>query len=308
MRFRKLDLNLLAALEALLEERNVSAAARRLHLSQPAISAALGRLRRYFDDELFVQTKRGMVPTPKAEELRAPVHDALMLIRSRITTPADFDPATSERRFTVSASEYIFNVLLADVIARAAVDAPSVRFEVLAPDRQTADRFQAGEIDVAIGMGAGMPPNTCRRTLFSDEHAVVSWSEGAYARAISREDYLSAGHAVAIFGPEMEPPLTEVYFRQRRIGRRIEVELPAFSMLPRAVVGTDRIATMYRHHAVRYADTLPIRVHACPVDLPLVEEAAHWHPRRDDSGLQWLIRLAVVQARTLVSGRGGLSE
>src|SRR5687767_5141559 len=106
MRFERLDLNLLVALDVLIEERSVSVAANRLFLSQPALSGALNRLREYFNDELLVQSGRQMILTPKAEELRAPVREALMFIRSRITTPSDFDPATAQRKFILVASDY----------------------------------------------------------------------------------------------------------------------------------------------------------------------------------------------------------
>src|SRR4051812_4555036 len=104
MRFERLDLNLLVAFDALIEDRSVSMAAKRLFLSQPALSGALNRLRDFFGDELLVPSGRQMIPTPKAEELRGPVREALMLIRSRITTPSTFDPATADRLFSLAAS------------------------------------------------------------------------------------------------------------------------------------------------------------------------------------------------------------
>ncbi|MGD4540209.1 LysR family transcriptional regulator, partial [Xanthomonas citri pv. citri] len=107
MRFERLDLNLLVALDVLIAERSVSAAAKRLHLSQPAVSGALNRLREFFRDDLLVQVGRQMVLTPKADELADPVRDALLLIRTRITQPAGFDPATAEREFTIVASDYM---------------------------------------------------------------------------------------------------------------------------------------------------------------------------------------------------------
>jgi LysR family transcriptional regulator, nod-box dependent transcriptional activator len=106
MRFERLDLNLLVVLDELIQEKSVSAVARRLNLSQPAISGSLNRLREYFGDDLLVPSGRTMLLTPKAEELREPVRDALMLIRTRITTPTAFDPATAERRFVLTASDY----------------------------------------------------------------------------------------------------------------------------------------------------------------------------------------------------------
>src|ERR1700682_3675066 len=104
MRFDRLDLNLPVALDALVEDRSVSGAARRLHLSQPAVTGALQRLREFFDDELLVQHGRRMLLTPKAEELIAPVRRALLQIRSEITRPTGFDPMTVQRHFVIVAS------------------------------------------------------------------------------------------------------------------------------------------------------------------------------------------------------------
>ena len=111
MRFEGLDLNLLIALDAILEERSVMAASRRLHLSQPAMSAAVGRLRQYFHDEIFTISKRKLVPTPLAQSLEKPTRDILLRIRTNLISPPKFDPASSERRFRLVVSDYASIVL-----------------------------------------------------------------------------------------------------------------------------------------------------------------------------------------------------
>ena len=109
MRFEGLDLNLLVALDAILEERSVMGASRRLHLSQPAMSAAIGRLRQYFNDEIFTISKRKLVPTPLAQSLEKPTRDILLRIRTNLISPPKFDPANSERRFRLVVSDYFLN-------------------------------------------------------------------------------------------------------------------------------------------------------------------------------------------------------
>lgn len=118
MRFNHLDLNLLVALDVLLEEQNITRAAERLHMTQSATSGVLGRLRLYFEDELLAQVGRKMQPTPYARELAAPVREILLTIQSSITAKPVFDPATSKRHFRLITSDYLISVLFARVIQK----------------------------------------------------------------------------------------------------------------------------------------------------------------------------------------------
>ena len=304
MRFERLDLNLLVALDALIEVRSVSVAAKRLLLSQPALSGALNRLREFFNDELLVLSGRQMILTPKAEELRGPVREALMLIRSRITTPSAFDPATAERQFTLAASDYAYNVLLAPLMAKAARIAPNVTFELMPTGLLAMERLERGEIDLLITISGFLLEGQPRRPLYEDEHAVICWSGGAHAAAITERSFFDAGHVVALFGPERHPAYTETFFAQQGANRRIELRLPTFAALPQAVLGTDRLATMYRRHAEYFADFLPITVHEPPMPMPRVCEEAQWHGARGgDEGLKWLLALASEVAEGLPPAR-----
>lgn len=305
MRFERLDLNLLVAMDALIEERSVSLAARRLFLSQPAVSGALNRLRDFFGDELLVPSGRQMVLTPKAEELRDPVREALNFIRAKITTPVAFDPATAERQFSIVTSDYAYAVLVADVLREAAHLAPGLTFEISPTDRQAIERLDRGEIDLFLTISTHMMEGHPKRPLYEDEHAVVAWTEGRHGKDVSAEAFLEAGHAIAYFGPEKHPAFTESFFSQQGINRRIEVRLPTFSGLPDAVVGTDRLATMYRRHAEYFARFLPITIHKPPVFLPTITEDVQWHTIKDsDLGLRWLLELLTAHARKLSPGLG----
>jgi len=300
MRFERLDLNLLVALDALIEDRSVSLAARRLFLSQPALSGALNRLREYFRDDLLVQSGRQMVLTPKAEELRGPVREALMLIRARITTPLLFDPATAQRQFTIVASDFAYDVLLAPTFARAARTAPGITFELLATDRLAMERLERGEADVVITIGSYLSTVHPRRRMFEDEPAIICWSGSKHAAGLTEESFLTAGHAIAFFGDDRHPAFTETHFTQQGIARKIEIRLPNFSALPQAVIGTERIATIWRRHAEFFATFLPITVHRPPWALPRIVEEAQWHSlRTNDEGIKWLVELLATQAEQL---------
>ena len=300
MRFERLDLNLLVALDALIEDRSVSRAAERLFLSQPALSGALNRLRDYFRDDLLVPSGRTMVLTAKAEELRGPVREALMLIRARITTPLVFDPVTAQRQFTIVASDYVFNVLLAPMFEVAEKTAPGISFEMFPTDRRGIDRLERGEADVVITISGYLSEDQPRLKLYDDEHAVICWSGGPHAAGITPDAFLAAGHAVAFFGGDRHPAFTETYFSQQGISRRIEVRLPSFSLLPQALIGTSRVATMYRRHAEYFAAQMPITLLDPPIELPRVAEEVQWHSRRGgDQGIRWLIDLLAEHSARL---------
>ncbi|WP_114955063.1 LysR family transcriptional regulator [Sphingosinicella terrae] len=300
MRFDRLDLNLLVALDALIEDRSVSSAAKRLYLSQPALSGALNRLRDYFADDLLVQSGRQMILTPKAEELRGPVREALLFIRSRITTPLEFDPATAERKFSIVASDYAYHVLVGDVLLDAYNQAPGVTFELSSPDRLGGERLERGEIDLMITINTHLSDAHPKQPLYSDEHAVICWSEGRHKDGLTRESFIEAGHVIAVFGPERHPAFTELFFAQQGLNRRVEVSMPSFAALPPAVVGTDRLATMYRRHAEYFAKRLPITIHAPPLPMPAVVEEMQWHSlRTNDHGVQWLVGLFKARAAAL---------
>jgi LysR family transcriptional regulator, nod-box dependent transcriptional activator len=300
MRYERLDLNLLVALDALIEDRSVSSAARRLCLSQPALSGALNRLRDFFGDDLLVQSGRQMMLTRKAEELRGPVREALMLIKAKITTPLVFDPSTAVRQFNIVASDYAFSVLVSQVIAEAAQIAPGLSFEVEPPGTRASERFERGEADLMLTISSYVQEGHPHVPLYTDEHAVISWSEGAHKEGLTPKSFFSAGHVVAFFGRERHPAFTETYFTQQGINRKIEVRLPSFSALPRAVVGTDRLATMYRRHAEHFAGFLPITIHEPPVFLPTIQEEVQWHDLRSgDAGLKWLVELVRSHGRRM---------
>lgn len=301
MRFDKLDLNLLVVLEALIDESSVSGAARRLHLTQPTISASLNRLREYFDDELLIKSGRKMILSPKAIELAAPIRAALALIRSEITNPKNFDPKESQREFTIIASDYSFNVLLGEFMMACEQQAPGISFAIVPPSQQATEHFQRGEIDLLLTVSPYKIEGHPELALLQDQDAVICCSKGRFKDGITREQFLEAGHVVAQFGEERSPATMELQLEKMGLPRRVEVKLPNFFMLPQAVTGTDRVATMHRRQAEYFSRWLPICIHPLPITMPAVQEIAQWHHTKDrDLGVQWLVtevgKLAKIKA------------
>jgi len=299
MRFDRLDLNLLVALDALVEERSVSGAARRLNLSQPAVTGALQRLREFFEDELLVQSGRRMLLTPKAEELMAPVRRALLQIRSEITRPSAFDPLQAQRHFVIVASDYAFSIFVADVIAKAAKAAPGVTFEIFNPDRLATDRLERAEVDVLLTVTPYIVSGHPHVLLFEDEDVIISCPTAGYDQ-IDEDTFFSSGHVIAMFGKDRHPALVDDFLSDAPRQRRIEVRVPSFSQLPTAIAGTRRLAIMHRRHAEHLSAFFPLVIHPSPIHLPRIQEVAQWHVLRDkDAGIRWLVNMLSSQAQEL---------
>lgn len=290
MRFEGLDLNLLVALDTLMDCRSVTEAARRLHLSQPTLSAALGRLREYFDDELLMQVGREMVPTAKGEDLAPAISEMLNIARFRVVHGEKFDASTSRRRFRIVASDYALDVFLLRALSAASSDASGVTFEIMSTGPEGMRQFQKGDIDLMITVPEYVLDDHPCETLFRDEDAVICCAGGRFADGVSERQFRRADFAVAVFGEERRPTISELHFRKTGLALTSSIQVPSFSALPGAVCGTDRLAVMHRRHAEFFRPLYPIACHPLPVSGPVISEVAQWHKlRRADEGIGWLL-------------------
>lgn len=292
MRFHGLDLNLLVAFDTLVDQRNVSRASLVMNLSQSAMSNALSRLRMFFDDDLFVSNGRGMVLTPKAEELAPAVRETLLHVQSAITNRASFDPAGSGREFSIISSDYVHTVLLNPLMQRVSQTAKNVRFRILPVTESTVEQFNLGKIDLAILADAVLLPNQPSRLLFEDDFTAICCAQnGDVAEVLDIHQITRLGHVATSLGMGRPGTIVDVMLKQSDIPRRIEVVVPTFSALPGTIVGTKRIAILHRRLAVYFARFLPIRLVQLPFELAPVREFAQWHKLRErDGGLEWLLR------------------
>ncbi len=305
MRFNQLDLNLLVALDALLTERNITAAGGRLHLSQSAMSSALARLRDYFADELLVQVGRRMVPTPLGESLTGPVRKILIEIQTTIASKPAFDPATSNRRFTLMMSDYVASVLMTTLIRRAADLAPAVGFELLNNNVVAPAEFiDRAQVDFLIMPAEFLSTEHPVEPLFVDDYVcVVCPNNVAVADTISLEQYLESGHVVVQFSRGHVPAIDEWFLSQHGHVRRIEVIAMNFNLVPQFIIGTRRIATMHRRMAEYFRRFAPLKIIPPPLNIPALTVAMQWHGSLDrDPGGLWLRKLLKETAEE-VAGR-----
>ena len=301
MRYHKLDLNLLTALKALLTEKNVTRAGESVHITQPAMSGVLARLREYFGDPLIVQVGRKMELTPLAESLVEPLNDVLLRIDATITTRPEFDPLTTNRRFSVVASDYSINVLLLEVLQRVHREAPGLSVEFRTPSESAPAELEAGEVDFIINPESQTSPIQSGSLLFEDSYViVVDALNSEVGDTIGIEQYLALRHVAFKSGkfglPQLETWLANRYGDERRV----EVVTHSFSLLPKLVVGTGRIATMHTRLARQYAGSIPIRVVKPTFAIPRLVEWLQWHKYRDlDPGSMWFRDMIIEGARAL---------
>lgn len=291
MRFNGLDLNLLVALDQLLQRRHVSAVAQQLGLTQSAVSGALARLRDYFGDELLVRDGRRMILTARARQLAPAVGGVLLQIRSTIATPAEFDPVTTARRFTIICSDYVAMTLVDRLIAVANREAPGAVIQLMTMDPHTGALFDEGEVDLLITVESYLAAGHPSRHLFDDEAVAVCWTDNErVGKTLTMEQFLHLGHVAAAFGDTQHPSFYEAQLAEIGITRRVEVFAPSFSVVPFAVAGTDRLALMHRRHAEFFAASLPLRLLKLPFDLAPAREMVQWHRHRGaDPALEWLL-------------------
>lgn len=297
MRFGRLDLNLLVALDALLTERSVSLATDKLFLSQSATSSALGRLRDYFGDDLLVVKGRSMVLTARAEELIDPARAVLEQIRTTVAVAVPFDPATSDRQLRIMASDYSTQVLLAEALAQLETEAPQMRFEIQPMSDHPIEAIERAQIDLLLTIDIAISSDHPSQILFEDDYVVVGWAENLAMQApMSRETYFAFGHITARFGKSCVPEFNDWFVRRQKHQRRIEVVAPSFLSLPGLVVNTQRIAIMHRRMAEMVGRNMPLAMHEMPFDIPPIREALQWNiANNNDRPLRWVVdRLAAV--------------
>jgi LysR family nod box-dependent transcriptional activator len=283
------DLNLLVALDALLAEKSVTNAGRRVHLSQSAMSGMLARLRHALNDKLLVPSRGGMTLTPLAESLVDPVRSILEQVHRTIIVNVPFEPATSRRVFTIAASDYAVTVLLTDALRRISRDAPGITVVIIPLRERTPESDDLG-LDLVIIPKAYAPASLPHEVLFEDAFTGIVWNgHSSVDDTLDTDQYRRLPHAVVSFSDDTRINYDERLGEHAGIELHAQVVAPSYHALPGLIVGTDRIATIQTRLAGKLAGSFPIRVVPLPVPLPLLEEAMMWHPRLDrDAGHAWL--------------------
>lgn len=285
--FRTFDLNLLRVLDALLREGSTVRAASRVGLSQPAVSAALGRLRHALGDPLFLRHRQGLVPTDFARGLALPLRETLDRLEALLSGPEPFDPATARLGFKLAGSDFFAEMLMPGLVRRMLEVAPDVTVQLvdLVPESYIAT-LEREAVDLALIPRAAFPDWADHRPLFRSEFAVIARSGHPRLRAaglaaggtIPIDLYCALGHVV--FSPEgRRRGLGDAALEAVGRSRRVAMTLPVFSGVCRAVAESDLIALLPRQLALDAAPRLGLEVFAPPMPVPTATICMVWHRR-----------------------------
>ncbi|MFN4088667.1 MAG: LysR family transcriptional regulator [Alphaproteobacteria bacterium] len=295
--FRRIDLNLLVALNALLEERNVTRAAARLGMSQPAASRALARLRAMFSDALLVDGPGGYLLSSRAEELRPALRQMLAGIGGMLAaTP--FDPAEATGSLRLLMTDLHAAVLAPRLLSRLAIEAPALDLDILPPRRALMEALESDAADAVVGVIDEAPAGIRRRTLFDDRFVTfMRAGHPAAGRNLALDDYLALDHIVVSITGTGRAPVDELLSAMAR-SRRVRVRVPNFFAAMEIAAGSDLVVTLPASLARTAACAARFLMLPPPVDPGRIAVGLLWHARHQNAPRHvWLRRLIVAAAQ-----------
>ncbi|WP_271407515.1 LysR substrate-binding domain-containing protein [Pseudomonas sp. Q1-7] len=296
------DLNLLPVFLTLMEERNVTRAAERLGMTQPALSNALARLRDMLQDPLFIRERYGMQPTEKAEALAPGIAAAVAQLDELVLGQQEFVPAKAERLFTLASTSYVEFVLIPRIVARLRERAPGIRLRLVPYGADLAETgVISGTTAMVLGRFTDPPDNLVVQTLMDDGLAcVVRADHPSVNKRISRQQYEQLRHVTVLPPGRLRAGLFQALQRQG-LQREVAVSVTHFLAIPELIAATDYCATLPRLICQHLVRDPRLKVLAAPVDLGTFPVEMAWHVRyRHDPAHQWLRDLVSEVAREVV--------
>ena len=290
---RKVDVNLLVVLDAILIERNLTRAGEELGMTQPAVSGALARLRQQFDDPILTRNGRVFELTAKGEELVPLVSEAMVEVSRLLDLQPIFDPATSTRTFMISGSDYVLAQMTPVLLGLLETKAPNVHieFDYLPVDaRVTVDDLLRRDVIIASST-AGLPGK--KQSLFSDSFVCIA--DASHPKlvtgAFSTDDLVDARFVQSRFG-DVAVTIVDDLLIQAGVTPTIALSVQGFLSVPHVVAGSDLLGFVPERLALQAKDALGLVIASTPVKSATLVEAAHWHPSKtNDPAIVWLLAL-----------------
>lgn len=297
MHISRIDLNLLVVLDAIYTEGGITRAAAKLHLTQPAISHSLGRLRELFRDELFVREGRAMVPTPLARNLIDPVRRALRGLEVTLNELEAFDPATTQKRFTLAVRDVFESTLLPPLLKRVGREAPSVDVAAVQIERRELEsELAAGTLDAALDVLLPFSDQIRRRRISLDRQVVVARKgHPAVRRGLTLATYLKQHH-VLVSSRRAGPGLEDVELSRQGLSRRIRLRCQHYFAACRVVSQTDFILTMPGNYAKIANRQFDNQILPLPLDMPPLDAYLYWHASVDNEPANRWLREHIVDS------------
>ena len=292
----QLDLNLLTALDALLEEGSVAGAADRLHLTPPAMSRALGRIRSVMDDQILVRTGRTMTPTPRALAVRAQVHALVQQAQSVLAPEHGLDLATLERTFTLRWHDAVVNAIGPGLLASVRAQAPGVRLRLLAEAGTDTNDLRQGRVDLEIGATLPELPDIQHETVAHDRLVVAVRAEHPYADGpFTLDQYADADHVTVSRRGRLRDPIDDL-LQERGRRRRVVAAVPTSTAALHIVRHSDILVAVPEHLTRAVVGELGLRVLPLPLDPEPIPVVLAWHQRYDDDRAHGWLRGQVRDA------------
>jgi DNA-binding transcriptional LysR family regulator len=289
MSISQVDLNLFTVFDAIFREGGITAASKRLHLSQPAVSHALGRLRDVLGDPLFERQGNAMIPTPRARSLAGAIRSSLHGLEELLSSAVDFDPAVTKRKFAIATREsHELSLLpLFEQIARAApgLEIATVRME----RRELEGELERGELDLALDVGLPLPAAIHREKLSAEPLVVLARRDHPVVReSLDRETYLALEH-VRVTGRRRGRGYEDGVLERLNLSRRVRVRCQQHAVANELVSRTDLLLTMPKKHAARVNERIANQTLAFPIEAPDFELYLYWHENVEaDAANRWL--------------------
>jgi DNA-binding transcriptional LysR family regulator len=295
MSFNRLDLNLLRVFDAIFQTRSVTIAASNLHLTQPAVSKQLNRLREVLEDPLFVRTTDGMAPTPRAEAIAGPIRKALSEVRNTIERQMGFEPAASDRTFRIFMSDLGQMVLLPRVLELISREAPSVNIHTVQvpPSRMRSVALETGEVDLAVGYFEEFEGSIHCQVLFEEHYVgLVRASHPTIHDTISFERFLQTPQLVyhpTGGGHSSQDSFVDKAFWAAGLERRVAVRVAHTMGITSIVSSSDLLVVVPHRLAKAYAELVDVTILELPIEIPSFHISQYWHERfHTDPGNRWL--------------------
>jgi DNA-binding transcriptional LysR family regulator len=294
------NLNLLLALDGLLSQRSVTAAAKRVRVTPSAMSHSLAELRDLLGDPLLIRSGRGMLLTPRAEALVGPLHTLLLDAERLLGGGATFDPATAARRFVIAAPDFLATLLLPPLLDAAAREAPGTSLEIVPSARRgNAWLLETGEVDLALGAIVDEAPSIRRMDLCTEGFACAARSgHPNIDGALDLDAYVKTPHLLITLGDDAGPTWIDQALAKLGKKRQVAARVRYFMAAPLIVARSDLLLTGPSMLIRYFAELVPLQVLRPPIDLPTYPEEAYWHERFDeDPAHAWLRNLVKKTAR-----------
>ncbi|MCX6126464.1 MAG: LysR family transcriptional regulator [Proteobacteria bacterium] len=288
------DLNLLKTFAFLLEERHISRVAARLHVTQPAISRALARLRIEFNDPLFVRTPKGMLPTAKALALEKPLFELLERVTAFYKAPTAFDPATAKGLIRIATTDYFEQVIWVDLVGALNRQAPGLKFVTLMTGSEfPMDAMRDGTVHLAIaGFFGDLPNGFMRQALFSDHFlSVLRKDHPSAKRSLTLEKFLKLSHLVV--SPRGDHSgVVDFELQKRGKQRHVAASVCSFLSSGPLVAQSNFVLTAPAKLVERFTTYLPLKAMPPPISLPKINVVQVWHERfHNDAMLSWVRKM-----------------